>query len=62
MIFSILAIGFLSIFKSLDFPYSTLLFESTTLIPFGVSWLLKGTYTWKFSKYDVLRIMVKFFR
>ena len=59
MIFSILAIAFLSIFKELDFPYSTLLFESTTLLPFGISWLLKGSYNWPYSKYDILKILIK---
>ena len=58
MIFSILAIGFLSIFKTLDFPYSTLLFESTTLIPFGISWLVKGSYTWKYSNSGILKKII----
>ena len=59
MIFSILAIAFLSIFKNLDFPYSTLIFESTTLLPFGISWLLKGSYNWTHSRYDIIKILIK---
>lgn len=62
MIFSILAIAVLSIFKKLDFPYSTLIFESTTLIPFGISWLLKGSYTWQYSKNNFVKMMISPFR
>lgn len=59
MIFSIVAIAFLSIFKNLNFPYSTLIFETTTLLPFGISWLLKGSYNWPHSQYDILKIIIK---
>lgn len=62
MIVSILAIAFLSIFKNLDFPYSTLLFESTTLIPFGISWVLKGSYYWRNSEYNILKWLVSPYR
>jgi hypothetical protein len=62
MIFSILAIAFLSFFHQLDFPYSTLIFESTTLIPFGISWLVKGSYNWKDSSYSLLDVLVSPFR
>lgn len=62
MILSISAMVFIALFKNLDFPYSTLLFESTTLIPFGISWLLKGSYHWPHSKYDVFKWLVAPFR
>lgn len=62
MIGSILAIALIAIFPKIDFAYSTLIFESTTLIPFGISWLLKGSYTWQFSKNVLIKHLIKPFR
>jgi hypothetical protein len=44
------------------FPYSTILFETTALLPFGCSWLLKGSVNWVKSKNVVLKKSVQYFR
>lgn len=39
-------------------PYSVFIFETTALLAFGISWLLKGSLLWKDSK----RPVIKYFR
>lgn len=62
MIASMLYILLQKIFPSLKFENSTFWFETFTLLPFGFSWLLKGSYNWKNSKYDILKILIEPFR
>jgi len=45
-----------------NFPYSTFIFETTALLPFGFSWLLKGSVNWGNSKYSILKKSVQYFR
>ncbi|MEO6254798.1 MAG: hypothetical protein ABIO79_15920 [Ferruginibacter sp.] len=59
---SIAGIAICAIWDSLDFPYSTIIFETTALLPFGFSWLLKGSVNWPGSKYKVLQKSVQYFR
>jgi formate hydrogenlyase subunit 3/multisubunit Na+/H+ antiporter MnhD subunit len=37
-------------------------FETTSLIPFGTSWLLKGTVNWPHSKYAPVRKAIQYLR
>jgi hypothetical protein len=37
-------------------------FETTSLIPFGFSWLLKGSFNWPQSKYAFKRKAIQYFR
>ena len=37
-------------------------FETTSLIPFGFSWLLKGSLNWPKSKYALKRKAIQYFR
>ena len=39
-------------------PYSTFILETTSLLAFGFSWLLKGSLLWKNSR----KIIIRFFR
>lgn len=50
------------IIKSWDFANSTFVFETTALIPFGLSWLVKGTVNWPHSKNKFLRKSVQYLR
>ncbi len=45
-----------------NFPYSVIVFETTALLPFGFSWLLKGSVNWPKSNNAVLKKSVQFFR
>ncbi|MEO6540958.1 MAG: hypothetical protein ABIN74_08220 [Ferruginibacter sp.] len=45
-----------------NFPYSTILFETTALLPFGFSWLLKGSVNLVRSKNVVVKKTVQYFR
>ena len=46
--------------KSLHFnPFTTIVFETTSLWCFGFSWLLKGSQNWKKSKHSFLRVIIK---
>jgi hypothetical protein len=45
-----------------SFPYSTFIFETTALLPFGFSWLLKGSVNWPHSKSKLVRRVMKPFR
>ena len=62
IIASIVGIAVCAIWDSLDFQYSTIIFETTALLPFGFSWLLKGSVNWPKSKNPVLKKSVQFFR
>lgn len=63
IILSMLAIVFVTfIVKSWDFPNSTFVFETTALIPFGLSWLVKGSVNWPYSKNPVLRKSIQVLR
>jgi uncharacterized membrane protein YjfL (UPF0719 family) len=45
-----------------NFPYYTFIFETTALLPFGFSWLLKGSVNWVNSRNIVLKKSVQYFR
>lgn len=51
-----------TIFKTDIFPYSTLVFETTALLFFGFSWLLKGSLHWPQSNSKLKRRMIQYFR
>lgn len=56
IILSMLAIVVVTfVIKKWDFPNSTFVFETTALLPFGLSWLVKGSVNWPHSKNMVLR-------
>lgn len=44
------------------FPYATILFETTALLAFGFSWLLKGTLDWPKSTNKIKRVAIQYFR
>lgn len=48
--------------EPLQFPYYTLFFEITTLLPFSISWLLKGSYPVKDYDGGLLKLLLKPFR
>ena len=54
---SIAAIGVIQIFK-IYAPYSTFILETTSLLAFGFSWLLKGSLLWKNSG----KMIIRYFR
>ena len=66
ILISILCIAACTIYERITgttlFAYSTLLFETTSLLPFGFSWLLKGSLNWKNSKSNMVRKMIKVVR
>lgn len=63
IVLSMLAIVVVNfIIKSLDFPDSTFVFETTALVPFGLSWLVKGTVNWPHSKSMILRKSISYLR
>lgn len=62
MVISMLYILLQKFFPVIKFKNSTFWFETFTLLPFGFSWLLKGSFNWKHSKYDILKIVIKPFR
>lgn len=56
IVLSMLAIVVVNfVFKSWNFPNSTFVFETTALIPFGLSWLVKGSVHWPYAKNPVFR-------
>lgn len=57
---SIVVVNF--VIKSWNFPNSTFVFETTALLPFGLSWLIKGSVNWPHSRSAVLRKSIKFLR
>ncbi len=64
---SILSIVTITILKSFEvksdfFKHSTFVFETTSLLFFGSSWLLKGSLNWPESKFKIIRILIKPFR
>jgi len=59
---SIAGIAVCAFWDNIDFRYSTIIFETTALLPFGFSWLLKGSVNWPKSKNPVLKKSVQFFR
>lgn len=50
------------VIKSWNFNNSTLVFETTALLPFGLSWLVKGSLNWPHSQNMVLRKSISFLR
>jgi hypothetical protein len=44
------------------FPYSTIFFETTALLAFGSSWLLKGSGDLKGTNNKIIKPLVKFYR
>ena len=56
IVISMLAIVLVNfVIKSWNFPNSTFIFETTALLPFGLSWLVKGSVHWPYAKNPVLR-------
>lgn len=55
IIISMAAIATIAIFKKLSFQGSTFIFETTALMPFGLSWLVKGSVNWPASNSAILR-------
>ena len=45
--------------KSWNFPNSTFVFETTALLPFGLSWLVKGSVNWPHSRSAMVRNAIK---
>lgn len=66
IIISIVCIAAIALYDHLtgrdNFPYSTFIFETTALLPFGFSWLLKGSVNWPESKNRVLRKSIQYLR
>jgi amino acid transporter len=63
IVLSILAIVLVNfVIKSWNFPNSTFVFETTALLPFGFSWLVKGSVNWPHSKSVVLRKSIRLLR
>ncbi len=66
IIASIIGIAAVAIYDRINgknnFPYSVIIFETTALLPFGFSWLLKGSVNWVRSKNKVLKKSVQYFR
>jgi hypothetical protein len=63
IVLSMLAIVLVTfVFKSWNFRNSTFVFETTALIPFGLSWLVKGSVNWPYSKSAVVRKSIEFLR
>jgi len=63
IVLSMLAIVLVTfVFKSWNFPNYTFVFETTALLPFGLSWLVKGSVHWPYSKNVVLRESIKILR
>lgn len=50
------------VIKKWNFPNSTFVFETTALLPFGLSWLIKGSVNWPHSRNVVLRKSIKLLR
>lgn len=42
--------------------YSTFILETTSLLPFGASWLIKGSMPWHNSSFSILRKLSQYFR
>lgn len=51
-----------AVFTANIFPYSTLIFETTSLLFFGFSWLLKGSLHWPQSNNKLKRRVIQYFR
>ncbi len=51
-----------AVFKTNIFPYSTLVFETSSLLFFGFSWLLKGSLHWPQSNSKIKRSVIQYFR
>ncbi|MBL0145963.1 MAG: hypothetical protein IPP48_09525 [Chitinophagaceae bacterium] len=62
ILLSILSIAAITIYEKVSgktvFPYYVFVFETTSLLPFGFSWLLKGSVNWKNSKSAMVRKVV----
>lgn len=63
---SIASIGLITIYNEVFdeniFPYKTLIFETTALLFFGCSWLLKGSLNWPEEGNKIQKAIVKFVR
>lgn len=63
---SILSIGAITLYNhktdSDIWPDYIYWFETTSLIPFGISWLLKGSVSWPKSKNKIKRKAIQYFR
>jgi len=63
IVLSMLAIVLLTfVIKSWRFPNYTFVFETTALLPFGISWLVKGSVHWPYAKNPILRQSIKLLR
>jgi len=60
---SMLAIVFVNfVVPKWNFPNSMFVFETTALLPFGLSWLVKGSVHWPYAKNPVLRKSIQVLR
>jgi hypothetical protein len=66
ILISILCIAAITIYERVShksvFPYYVFVFETTSLLPFGFSWLLKGSVNWPKSKNAMVRKMIEVVR
>ncbi|MES2850699.1 MAG: hypothetical protein V4685_16690 [Bacteroidota bacterium] len=66
IIISILAIAGITLYNSINktdiWPDYIFWFETSSLLPFGFSWLLKGSFNWPSSRYAVVRKAIQYFR
>lgn len=66
IVLSMAAIGGITLYNHLNhsnvFPKATFYFETTSLLFFGNSWLLKGSLDWPQSKFYLKRLMAQPFR
>ena len=63
IVLSMLAIVFVTfIVPDWDFPNSTFVFETTALLPFGLSWIVKGSVHWPHAKNPLLRNSIQLLR
>jgi hypothetical protein len=66
IIFSIVAMAGITICRRIThqaiFPYYIFTFETTSLLAFGFSWLLKGSVNWPHAKSTVKRKAIQYFR
>ncbi len=66
IIASIAGIGGITLYNSINktdvWPDYIYWFETTALIPFGISWLLKGSVNWPHSRYAPVRKAIEYLR
>lgn len=62
IIISVVSIAAIALYDTItkrnNFPYNVIIFETTALLPFGISWLLKGSLEWPKSKSKIVRKII----